>query len=95
MDDIIESYLDDMKKYVSSYSETLKIRDMYLSIPRQLGNVSSKFQITKINPSSRSKYYESSLDWLLASNMVIECNAIKNLIFHLKCIKIMIFLNFI
>ena len=73
---IIESYFNDMKKHVKNTTETLKIRSMYDSLPNQLANSSHKFQYSKINKNAKSREYETSLDWLLSSNMVIKVNSV-------------------
>ncbi len=74
LNDIIESYFNDMKKYVISDVETLKIRRLYNSLPNQLSNESCKFQYSKIEKQARKRNYELSLDWLIASNLVITAN---------------------
>jgi predicted AAA+ superfamily ATPase len=70
---LIESYLDDMKKYVSSSNESLKIEKLYKSIPMQQTNLSHKFQYSKIKTGGRGGQFESSLNWLLASGLVYKC----------------------
>lgn len=75
---IIESYFDDMKKYVESSSESLKIRRLYNSLPNQLSNSSHKFQYSKIDKKAKSRDYELPLDWLMSSNMVLKVNSVKN-----------------
>ncbi len=42
--DILQLYFKDMRKYVSSNAESLKIERVYKSLPSQLMNVSKKFQ---------------------------------------------------
>ena len=74
---IIESYFDDMKKYVDSTSETLRIRRLYNSLPNQLANTSHKFQYSKIDKNAKSREYEVPLDWLLSANMVLRVNSVK------------------
>jgi len=69
--DIIDSYFKDMKNYVSSDAEALKIEKTYRSIPAQISNESKKFQFTKIDKNSRARDYELPLDWLEASNLVL------------------------
>lgn len=73
---IIESYFDDMKKYIESPSETVKIRALYNSLPNQLSNKSHKFQYSKIIKNGKSRDYDLPLDWLLSSNMVSKVNSI-------------------
>lgn len=79
LNDIIESYFDDMKKYIESPSETLKIRRLYDSLPSQLSNASHKFQYSKIIKNAKSRDYELPLDWLISANMVLKVNCVNNL----------------
>ncbi len=72
--DIIEAYLNDMTKYVENKAETVKIENIYKSVPAQLGNMSNKFQYGKIDSNARKRDYESSLNWLLSSTMVQKSN---------------------
>ena len=73
MEDIIQSYLDDMNKYVQNKSEAVKIETIYKSIPSQLGNKSNKFHYGKISSNARKRDYETALDWLISSTMVNKC----------------------
>lgn len=73
---IIDSYFKDMDKYVSSNAEALKIERTYRSIPSQLTNESNKFQFGKITSGAKSREYESSIDWLEASNLIIKSNQV-------------------
>lgn len=67
---IINGYISDMKKYVKDATETVRIENIYHSIPTQIGNKSHKFQYAKINTGARSRNYETALHWLLSSKMV-------------------------
>ena len=58
-------------------TEKSKIEAIYKSIPNQLGNVSNKFQYSKISSNARSRDYETSLQWLLSSTMIYKCNLLK------------------
>lgn len=73
IEDIIQSYLNDMNKYVQNKSEAIKIEAIYKSIPSQLGNQSNKFQYGKISSNARKRDYEIALEWLLSSTMVHKC----------------------
>lgn len=75
---IIDSYFNDMSKYVSSDSETLKIKRLYNSIPSQIANESKKFQYSKIISGGRMRDYELPLDWLLESNIVYLSSVVSN-----------------
>ena len=74
---IIESYLNDMNQYILNNTEKSRIEAIYKSIPSQLGNVSNKFQYTKINSNARSRDYETALQWLISSTMIYKCNLLK------------------
>ena len=73
VEDIYQSYLNDMNKYVANKFEANKIEAIYKSIPSQLGNQSNKFQYGKISSNARKRDYETALDWLLSSTMVYKC----------------------
>lgn len=74
---IIESYLNDMNQYILNNTEKSRIEAIYKSIPSQLGNVSNKFQYTKVNSNARSRDYETALQWLISSTMIYKCNLLK------------------
>ena len=76
---IIESYLNDMNQYIMNNTEKSRIEAIYKSIPGQLGNVSNKFQYTKINSNARSRDYESAMQWLISSTMICKCNLLKTI----------------
>ena len=76
---IISSYLKDMKKYVINSFETARIEEIYQTIPSQLENTSRKFQYSKIKKGARSKEYESALNWLYSSTMVHRCTSLNSI----------------
>lgn len=79
IEDIILSYINDMNKYVDNKFEAAKNEAIYKSIPVQIGNKSNKFQYTKIEKNARKRDYESSLEWLLSSNMIYKCNLLNSI----------------
>ena len=70
---IITSYLADMNKYTEN-SEGIKNNQIYNSIPKELARVNNTFKYSIVDKDARKVRYESSLDWLLASNMVLKCD---------------------
>lgn len=70
---IITSYLADMNKYTEN-SEGIKNNQIYNSIPKELVRVNNTFKYSIVDKDARKIRYESSLDWLLASNMVLKCD---------------------
>ncbi len=73
---IITSYLADMAKYTEN-TESIKNNKIYNSIPAQLGKENKKFKYSLVEKSARSREYESSIDWLISSNMIIKCQGVK------------------
>lgn len=68
---IIDAYFADMKKYTINYYESIKIERTYKNIPSQLAKENKKFQYTKIEKNARKRDYETSIDWLISSKLVI------------------------
>ena len=77
LSDIIEDYKNDMNKHVANASETLKIRNIYNSLPTQLQNASKKFQYSVVDSGAKSRDYMLPLDWLIENNMVQICKCIR------------------
>ena len=77
LENIVDAYFDDMTKYVKNDNETLKIQKIYESIPSQLSNETKKFQFSKIEKNARKREYETSLDWLIASNLIMKSSKVK------------------
>ena len=73
---IITSYIADMAKYTQNI-ESIRNARIYNSIPAQLGKENKKFKYSLIEKSARAREYESSLDWLISSNMILKCDNIK------------------
>ena len=70
---IITSYLADMNKYTEN-SEAIKNSQIYNSIPKELARVNNTFKYSIVDKDARKVRCESSLDWLLASNMILKCD---------------------
>lgn len=68
---IIDSYTADMKRYVNNLYESIKIEKIYNNIPSQLAKDNKKFQYGKLAKDARKRDYESSLEWLISSNLVL------------------------
>ncbi|MCQ2749458.1 MAG: AAA family ATPase [Clostridia bacterium] len=71
IDSIYQSYLVDLNKYVENKTEAAHNEKVYKSIPSQLGKENKKFQYSVIEKGGRKNKFESSLDWLFASGIVI------------------------
>lgn len=69
--DIKDMYIADMKKYVSSSLETVKLEKIYKNIPSQLAKENKNFKYNFIEEGGRKRKYESAIDWLVASKMIM------------------------
>ncbi len=72
-DNIITSYLADMSMYAKN-NEVRKNIQIYNSIPKELARVNNIFKYSIVDENARRIRYESSLNWLLTSNMVLKCD---------------------
>ena len=77
LNDIIEDYKNDMNNHVTNITETLKIKNIYNSLPTQLQNASKKFQYSVVDSNAKSREYMNPLEWLIESNMVQICKCVK------------------
>lgn len=69
---INDSYIADMAKYATP-NETTKIMAAFNSIPAQLAKDNRKFQYKVIKSGARAHEYETPIDWLKASGVIIKC----------------------
>ena len=72
-DYIITNYLADMNKYTDN-TESIKNSKIYNAIPKELAREKNIFKYSIVDKDARKIRYESSLDWLLASNMILKCD---------------------
>ena len=70
--DINNSYVADMAKYATP-TETTKIMAVYNSISAQLAKENKKFQYKLIKSGARAYEYETAINWLNASGIIIQC----------------------
>ena len=73
---IITSYLADMSKYTENM-EAIRNNKIYNSMPAQLGKENKKFKYSLVETSARSREYDSAMEWLLSSNMLLKCQGIE------------------
>lgn len=73
---ILASYYKDMRKHVKNEAEALKIERVYRTLPSQLMNASKKFQISNVDENGKLGRYETAIDWLIGSNMIIKCECV-------------------
>lgn len=70
--DIVRSYEDDMVKYAEIMDKT-RIRECFLSIPRQLSKENKKFQYSMIKKGSTASKYMGSLQWIEDAGIITRC----------------------
>ena len=73
---IITSYLADMSKYTENI-EAIRNNKIYNSMPAQLGKENKKFKYSLVETSARAREYDTAMEWLLSSNMLLKCQAIE------------------
>ena len=69
---IINAYIADMSKY-TSIAEVMKVQAIYKSIPDQLAGNYNKFKYSRVEKGAKALTYGSSIEWLLLSQVSIEC----------------------
>ena len=72
---INDAYIADMAKYATP-NETTKIMAAFNSVPAQLAKDNRKFQYKIIKTGARAYEYETPLDWLKASGVIIKCHKV-------------------
>lgn len=82
--EIIDSYFKDMDKYVINKNEIIKNERLYKSVPSQIANESSHFQFSKVKSGARIRDYDSSLNWLLASDIIYMSTLVSRPLIPLK-----------
>ena len=72
---ILDCYVADMSKYTTTV-ENNKIKQVFLSIPKQLGREKSKFNYNIVSEKAKGRSYKSSIEWLVSSGLVDICRLI-------------------
>ena len=69
---LLLAYAADMTKYTLSAAEGVKIHEIYQSIPRQLARDNPKFKYKEVRANANRRDFQTSLDWLTASGLVLK-----------------------
>ncbi len=80
---ILDSYFDDISKYASN-TEKPKVKNCYLSVPRQLAKENKKFQFSIVEKKATARKYENSIEWLRDANFVMLCHNVSTPSFPLS-----------
>ncbi|MCF0262493.1 MAG: ATP-binding protein [Sphaerochaetaceae bacterium] len=70
---IVSDYNDDISKHASA-SEVIRIDQVWSSIPGQLAKENRKFVYANVQKGARAKEYETAIQWLCNSGLVIKVN---------------------
>ena len=70
--DLIRSYEDDMVKHANREDKS-KIRDCFLSIPKQLSKENKKFQYSVVKKGASASQYLGSLQWIEDAGIIARC----------------------
>ncbi len=84
---IYQDYLNDIARYADADIK-IKTEMCYKSISNQLSKENHKFQFSKVIKRSNGAMFESSLDWLMASYMVIPVFNISSFKYPLNMFEI-------
>lgn len=76
--DILNLYLADMAKYVTSPMDVARARDVWNSVPGQLAKENHKFQYKLVRSGGRANQYEGAISWLLSAGLVTKCTRISS-----------------
>ncbi|MBO7181596.1 MAG: ATP-binding protein [Kiritimatiellae bacterium] len=70
--DLIRSYEDDMVKHANREDKS-KIRDCFLSVPKQLSKENKKFQYSVVKKGASASQYLGSLQWIEDAGIITRC----------------------
>lgn len=84
IENILEMYVADMKKYVKSHIESVKIEKVYKNIPNQLAKDKKTFKYNLIDEDGRKRKYETPIEWLISSGMILPSYKVKKAEIPLK-----------
>ena len=74
-ENIVNAYIADMSKYTTK-SEVLRVQAIYRSIPDQLAGDQKKFKYNLVEKGGKALTFGSSIEWLLLSQVSLECSMI-------------------
>ncbi len=80
---ILDSYLEDISNYAAN-TEKPKVKNCYLSIPKQLAKENKKFQFSVVEKKTSARKYENSIEWLRDSNLAQLCYNVSTVQFPLN-----------
>ena len=76
LNDINIGYSVDMLHYAGN-NDSMKIKQIFNSIPSQLSKENKKFQYSKVQAKKTARYFGSSVEWLVSSNMILKSTLVE------------------
>lgn len=76
LNDINNGYSVDMLQYAGN-NDSMKIKQIFNSIPLQLSKENKKFQYSKVQAKKTSRFFGSSVEWLVSSNMILKSTLVE------------------
>jgi len=74
--DILKSYERDFSKYAGK-KESVKISEIWKSIPNQIARENKKFKFSDVRKKSRASMYEQTIQWLKNAGLIIVVDNLK------------------
>lgn len=71
------AYLADMTRYVKSPAESVKITEVYHSVPRQLAKDNPKFKYSEVKSGANKRDYGGPVDWLKEVGMIYQIHDVE------------------
>lgn len=71
-ENLLMAYAADMNKYTISAAESIKIGEVFASVPRQLARENPKFKYKDVRPNANKRDFYGALDWLVAAQLVYK-----------------------
>ena len=76
MKNIFSDYLDDMEKYTTA-NESIKIKNCYNSIAKQLSKINKNFKYSEVKKGKDKKYFGNSIYWLINAQVVLKADSME------------------
>ena len=81
--DINAAYEHDFIKYADP-SQAIKNKEVWQSIPYQLGKENKKFTYKEVKKNARASHYELALNWLQAAGLIYKVNQVRTTLLPLQ-----------
>jgi uncharacterized protein len=81
--EILQSYERDFTKYADP-NQAIKTKEIWNSIPYQLGKENKKFKYSEVHDKARASTYELTFEWLKAAGLIYKVNQIRTAKLPLK-----------